>query len=397
MSHEGQASGLEVRGLSDEAEIRALGQILGWSFGFPPEDTGGWLARAGHDNVRLVVRGAEVLGGLLLIPMGQWFGGRSVPMTGVAGVGVAPEHRGAGVARTLMVAVLRELAERGVALSTLYPATLPLYRGVGYELAGGRYAIRVRPADLATRAGEPLVRPVADSDGPGIAALYAELSRRADGYLDRGDYVWARVRTPRDGAARGFVVEEAGRLEGYVYVRQKPTGPGAYELHLTDVVAASPRAARRLLDFLGGHRSLSEGVLWHGSAADPLLALLPERGASVSLAQPWMTRVTDVVRALGQRGYPEGLSSELGFDVRDGLLPGCQGRFVLRVDRGAAEACPGGDGALVLDVRALAVLFTGHASPWSLARQGLLSGDELSLRRAQALFAGPAPAMPDMF
>ena len=36
----------------------------------------------------------------------QWWAGRSLPMAGVAGVVVAPEHRGRGVGTQLMTAVL---------------------------------------------------------------------------------------------------------------------------------------------------------------------------------------------------------------------------------------------------------------------------------------------------
>lgn len=39
---------------------------------------------------------------LVRVPVGQRFGGRSVPMLGIAGVAVPPERRGGGLARRLM-------------------------------------------------------------------------------------------------------------------------------------------------------------------------------------------------------------------------------------------------------------------------------------------------------
>ncbi len=68
--------------------------------------------------------------------MRQWWSGRAVPMAGVASVRVAPEDRGRGIARRLMAAVLADVAARGYPLSVLYPATMPLYRSFGWELAG---------------------------------------------------------------------------------------------------------------------------------------------------------------------------------------------------------------------------------------------------------------------
>src|SRR6185295_16930186 len=87
--------------------------------------------------------------GLVLIPMGQWFGGKRVPMTGIAAVAVEPFARGKGAAKRLLVSMLQELQGKGVALSTLYPATQVLYRAVGYEQAGSRYEVRAPCRSLA--------------------------------------------------------------------------------------------------------------------------------------------------------------------------------------------------------------------------------------------------------
>src|SRR5690606_17876867 len=111
------------------------------AFGLAPERARKWVVD--HlSGIRALRRRGQVLGGLLLIPMGQFFGCRRVSMTGVAGVSVVPAARGQGVATRLMTAALREM-RRGNALSALYPATMPLYRRVGYELAGARYRVEV--------------------------------------------------------------------------------------------------------------------------------------------------------------------------------------------------------------------------------------------------------------
>ena len=80
----------------------------------------------------------RLAGAAMFHDMRQWWCGRAVPMAGVAGVKVAPEDRGRGIARRLMAALLAEVAARGYPLSVLYPATVPLYRSLGWELAGTR-------------------------------------------------------------------------------------------------------------------------------------------------------------------------------------------------------------------------------------------------------------------
>ena len=49
-----------------------------------------------------------------------------------------------------MTATLQAIADRGYPLSTLYPATTPIYRSLGWELAGGHYHAAVPARSLHT-------------------------------------------------------------------------------------------------------------------------------------------------------------------------------------------------------------------------------------------------------
>ena len=95
----------------------------------------------GKNQLRVTLRGrdGDLVGGLGILFMGQWFGGRSVRTGGIAAVGVPPEERGEGAAEALMTSVLRGLRKRGVPISTLYPSNLRLYRKVGYEQVPRRH------------------------------------------------------------------------------------------------------------------------------------------------------------------------------------------------------------------------------------------------------------------
>ena len=96
--------------------------------------------------------------------MRQWWRGRPVPMAGVSSVKVAPEYRGRGIGRRLMTALLDEIAARGYPLSALFPATAPLYRSLGWELAGARDT-----AVIPARSLGRLIPP--DSGRPGTKRL----------------------------------------------------------------------------------------------------------------------------------------------------------------------------------------------------------------------------------
>jgi predicted acetyltransferase len=146
-------------------------------------------SRAGRDQRRRAVadpiaagrtlgafHGDRPVGAASFHDMRQWWCGRAVPMAGVASVKVAPEDRGRGVARRLMTALLDEVAARGHPLSALYPATMPLYRSLGWELAGVRDT-----AVIPTRSLRDLMPPdpVVLAADPDVAAGSARLLRAA--------------------------------------------------------------------------------------------------------------------------------------------------------------------------------------------------------------------------
>lgn len=376
----------------------ALTEILSQCFRATAADIEGGAQRVGDDNLRVVADGEQVLGGLWLLPMGQFYGGRSVPNVGIAAVGTDPAQRGRRAAGTLMAGAMVELAQRGVALSTLYPATLPLYRGAGFELAGSRYKVSLPLDSLDVRATLPPLRPAGPVDFEAMEDCYRRFARERNGYLDRCPYIWHRVREPKAGTARHFVVEEDGRIEGQLSMLQIDGESGAfYDLSLTDAVATTPGAARRLLAFLSSHASMAGTVDFHGGALHPLLSLVPEWRATVTLAMPWMLRIVDLDAALTARGYPAGLSAELQLEITDELLPANAGRRTLLVEDGVGRVERGGQGSLALDVRGLAALYTGRAGPDDLRLAGLLDGPPDERALAKAVFAGSPPAMADMF
>nr|WP_228530650.1 MULTISPECIES: GNAT family N-acetyltransferase [Myxococcaceae] len=383
--------------LDRDRELLAAGDVVAQSFALAPAEGPAWLEKSGLSHVRVLRERGEVAATLLYVHMGQWFGGRRVPTTGIAGVGVAPAHRGRGAATRLMQAGLRELHARGVPLATLYPATQPLYRRVGFEVAGSRFEVRVPGSALALRERALTLRPIAPADALAVQAAYRRHAQLRPGLLDRGDYVWNRVLHPRGETAYGYLVEDGSQVEGYLYLTRRRQADLTQELALPDLVALTPRAARRLLSFLGDHRSLARDVVWHAGPQDPMLLLLEEQSLQVKLVFQWMVRLLDVPAALVARGYPAAARASLHLEVEDALLPHNSGRFLLEVEDGTARVRPGGEGRLRLDVRALAPLYTGHLSPAALQAVGALEADEGSLAQATALFAGPAPTMTDMF
>ncbi|HEX8821322.1 MAG TPA: GNAT family N-acetyltransferase, partial [Archangium sp.] len=73
-----------------EQELAAAEDIVSQAFGMAPEEMRPWRQKveAGNGQLKVLREGGSVTATSVLIPMGQWFGGRRVPMVGIGGVGV---------------------------------------------------------------------------------------------------------------------------------------------------------------------------------------------------------------------------------------------------------------------------------------------------------------------
>jgi len=387
---------VELSGVRDPHDLEQLAAMVAWAFNDAPEGSLSWLKQT-PEHVRLARASGKLVGGLMRIPMGHWFGGQRVSSLGLAGVAVGAGARGSGVALGMLREVFVEARREGLAVSSLYPSTVALYRKAGYELAGHYCATKLTLAECPRFRSALALDELGKEDEPAVEQLYAAVASERAGYLDRAPYNWDRVRTARGAAVLGVGVRGANGLEGYAYLRHSPSSGFPNDLKLSDFVAATPAACLKLYDFLACHRSTSEHALWYGGAADARLFPLPDKIYQVSVESRWMLRILDVGRALEQRGYPD-VERELSLEVSDDVLPENGATYRLRVAGGhALVERTSGAGNVRLDVRALAALYTGFISAPELARAGLVSGSPRALASLSLLFAGPPPALADYF
>jgi predicted acetyltransferase len=169
-----------------------------------------------------------------------------------------------------------------------------------------------------------------------------------------------------------------------------------HDLVLTDFVTLSAEAARTLLGFLADHRSTAQKVVWHGGFPDALLFEQPENATTAELHEHFMLRIVHAEAALRARGYPKH-AADVDLDLADAELADNAGRYRLVVRDGRADVTRGGSGAVRLDARALASLYSGFLRASELARSGRITGDAASLETLDTLFAGPPPGLGDFF
>jgi len=355
--------------------------------------------------------GRQPAAGASFHDMRQWWRGRPVPMAGVAGVMVAPEYRGRGVGRRLMTALLDEIAARGYPLSALFPATMPLYRSLGWELAGARDTVIIParslrgliPPDAAVSSADARPGPVLRRAGPGDAgAVIAMLGRVHEAARDCGPIT-------RDAA---MVAEWLSGPDLYAYL----AGDGllAYQwhhgnrdLHVERAEAVSGPTVRAFWAHLGSYASIAEKVYARTGPASALWWLTRERDIGIERRSRWMLRVVDATAAIAARGFPAEVSVRVRVRIADGARPANSGRWQLTVADGAgtleplspdASAGPAGPGSstLTLGARGLAALYAG--TPLVTLRQaGLAAGGTPAGDAAMDAAFAATPYMLDAF
>lgn len=387
----------EYSTLAHPQDIQQLEHILEQCFISALGGEEAYINMIGVENFRIIRRLEQVAGGLATLDMGQWWGGQRVPMTGIAVVGIAPEYRGSGAAIALMQHTLKELYDRGIATSALYPEIQGLYRKVGYEQGGSWCIWEVATQSIQVREQSLPLELVASINHEVFHELYQQQARQTHGYLDRHPAIWERIIQPNDKEiVYTYLIGTKDQPQGYIIFTQERTENGRI-LIVKDWVLSTVAAAQTFWSFLASHRSQIQQVRWKSSAIDSLTLLLPEQTAKIKTTSRWLLRIIDVIKALELRGYPPGIQTELHLEIQDNLLTENNGKFILYVANGRGEVTKGGKGELQLDIRELAPLYTSLFTPYHLQIAGKLNGTETAILAATQIFAGASPWMADFF
>jgi predicted acetyltransferase len=391
---------LQIRA-PEESEREAVGDVLQISLNLDPSRRASRLARMPLADLRVAADGDRVVSTAGEFRFLQWFGGRQLPISGIFGVATLPEHRGGGVMRDVVTALLREAYDRGTPITALYPAVLGPYRSLGYEIAGTYHQHQLRIESIPAGVGDAsIVREYTPEDLPAVRECWSRTIRHANGTLEpTGDGWWVhRTFNPAiDPTLRAVVVPGGdGGVEAFAsFVRSSTTGEldVAFGLECEPMAAATEGGLRSLLAYLRGYRGIGRWVRWAGAPHEPVSMLIPDHAVLSEWRYPWMLRLLRVDDAFRGRGWPAGAAVEAVFSVEDGLFPANAGSWRLTVHGGEAKVAreSGSPGPKPLAIGALSSMFSGYLRPWDAVRLGLLDADDPAVEAFATLFAGPDP------
>jgi predicted acetyltransferase len=336
----------------------------------------------------------------------SWWHGSRVSTCGIAGVTVAPEHRGRGLLEPLLDATLDAAAERGEVVSTLYPTANGIYRPFGYELVSSYDTIEVGTNELTA------VRPPAGvrtrraqvHDVPAVRALYDRWAAAQNGPLTRTGPRFATTDAELldEVTALTLAVDADDRVVGYaLWDRSAGYDPTTSVMEVHDLLATSLDGYRALWRVLGSFSSVVGRVRLSSSGADAARLVLPSSTWRVVERHPYMLRVSDPAGALtaARLALPGLAPTPVAFAVagdRLGRADGCY-RLELGAEPGTCERVAARDDVPVFTTHGLALAYAGVQSCANLRMLDHLSGPDTHDRLLDAVLGGRPVHVRDYF
>jgi predicted acetyltransferase len=362
--------------------------------------------RFGLRDVRVGELDGEIVASMVLYPLHTLVRGAALPVTGIGSVAVSPEHRRRGVGEALVRAALREMRQRGDAMSMLYAFRGDFYRRFGWGLIEQPSLYAVPPQVLPASDEARRVRRLRMPDRPLVQELYDRFARERGHFaLTRRAEWWERRLWGYEGE---WVVYERrrGQIEGYLQL-QIDAGDGPWKLVITvnEFVALTPDAHRGLTGYLHGMRDQAVEVIMQQPASAPWGAQFADasnlRGdlklgvvrTTGHVGYGAMLRLLDVKSALEALPVAPHARGDLVIEVRDPVLTANErawrvhardGELTVRAETARQAASRDKLPRLVTSAETLAIVVAGAVSPTEAAEAGMLDDQ----RGAAALVEG---------
>lgn len=391
---------MEIRHLTSDDADASL-RMSREAFGVPMGDRAAFTLGPGTHRWGLF-DGATLAAKTVAREYTSMIGGRPVSTAGIAGVAVAPEYRGTGLARRLMADTMTRARDSGAVISTLFRTAPGLYRSLGYEQVAELVIGELPGSALAGLRVPPTVglRRAATVDAPAIRAVYAQVAAEGSCLLTRTGPCFtatdADLLASFDGIS--LAVGAGGSVDGYLsWHRGEGTGAGA-TLSAGDLLAVNRDALTALLALAGSFGAVTPMVRLRTSGSDPIHWVIPGAGWSVCDVRQYLLRVVDLPGAVAQRGWPRGLSGTVELTVDDPVCPWNSGRHRLVLAGGDGRLEAGSGAGVTLAVAGLSLLIAGGVTCAELQRAGMIGGGSAADHwLLDAAMAGPRPAILDYF
>lgn len=323
-----------------------------------------------------IFSGSLLLCNLHLVPYRIRLRGRTFPSAYLVGLATREQYRRQGLAKELLTFALRFLREKGIFFTFLMPFHIPFYTHLGWDICVRHRIYRLPPEANGPKKsgpGGPEMPGKVEQDTSPKPAVFDRIYRRWSAELDG-----CLLRTEEDW--RGLLFDHFLEKGEVWFVKDSRCGttayallqPGTNENFIREAAYLTQPAGRRLLQHL------------RTTTGKPLVWIAPDQAVPFpSLPVPevkpvFLGRITDVQAALEYPLYPPGIKGTWRLHVKDPLLHGNNGVFILVAEgdgRMRVTPAQGVEANLTCGIGGLVRLLSGTISPEEAVKNRLLAGD----------------------
>ena len=249
----------------------------------------------------------------------------------VTSVCTYPEYTGHGLMKKLMRKSLTRMRDSNKSFALLYPYSIPLYRGLGWEIISNKMTYVIKDRQIPTKLKEPgYVRRV-QWDDEQFNKLHTHFAAKTHGCLYRNNLAWEEYfRWDEDDTMVAIYYNEDDEPCGYmVYLISSDV------MHIKELIYLNREAQLGLWEYIHAHDSMIDEVRGNNYYSEPIAFELDDSDIKETIRPYAMGRIIDVAQFISQYNCdPDGPGGCFSFEIADDLLPWNNGTFVIDFEKG---------------------------------------------------------------
>ena len=249
----------------------------------------------------------------------------------VTSVCTYPEYTGHGIMKRLMIQSLIRMRDAHKSFALLYPYSIPLYRGLGWEIISNKMTYTIKDTQIPRKLNEPgYVRRVSWDDKE-FKELHTKFAEKTHGCLYRNNLAWEEYwRWDEDDTSVAIYYSKDDVPYGYmVYMISSDV------MHVKEMIYLNREAQLGLWEFIHAHDSMIDEVRGNNYYSEPIAFELDDSDIKETIRPYTMGRIIDIRQFFAKYACdPDEPSVCIRFYIEDDLLAWNNGYFTYLFDNG---------------------------------------------------------------
>ena len=235
----------------------------------------------------------------------------------VTSVCTYPEYTGHGIMKRLMIQSLIRMRDAHKSFALLYPYSIPLYRGLGWEIISNKMTYTIKDTQIPRKLNEPgYVRRVSWDDKE-FKELHTKFAEKTHGCLYRNNLAWEEYwRWDEDDTVVAVYYNSHKKPQGYmVYLIKENV------MYIKEMIFLNREAQNGLWRFIRAHQSMINEVKGNTYYNEPIAFEMADGNIKESIRPYIMGRIIDIDKFLLQYSCkPSEKDVCIELDIHDDFL-----------------------------------------------------------------------------